>query len=531
MRTFSVILADDEPQILHGMQNGIPWKELGFTVVAAAGNGQEALEYTQNLHPDLLISDIKMPFLDGLELAKILHEEFIQIKIVLFSGWDDFEYARRAIRYGVSEYVLKPVDYDGMERLLKKLHAELEEEFDARTNREKMEIIYQESMPLLRQQFFTRLLQEDVRRDWIMQQIQMLNLSLDYPVFSIALISTQKPEDVMMQISVTKIIEEMLEKVCTVYSFGLYDKKAYLLCLSSADDGRLVMKSLIEAANITQKMLQTKFFCGLGMSCTSLEQLSQSYRQAKEALEYNVVSKEDDITFYGDISPNPLAEYPDWIAAAEPLERAIKHGDDVEIRKAVDQLLAQLREYHYSFNEYQIIILEIIFSLSKLYRRYQITGYQELAGSKHMAMKILSLRTGEELNNWLYNYCEFTSRSIRKYQMDQNAVLANQAKDYVERYFSRADLSVETMCRALNVSASHFSKVFRRETGSSFLNYLTQKRMEEAERLLTTTDYKSRVIGEMVGYPEPNYFSYVFKKNQGVSPARYRKQRKADGEG
>ena len=130
MRTFSIVLADDEPQILHGMLGGIPWEQLGFSVAATAGNGQEALEYVQKLHPDLLISDIKMPFLDGLELARILHDALMHIKIVLFSGWDDFEYARRAISYGVSEYVLKPIDFEEMQQLLSKLHAELEEEYD-----------------------------------------------------------------------------------------------------------------------------------------------------------------------------------------------------------------------------------------------------------------------------------------------------------------------------------------------------------------------------------------------------------------
>ena len=120
MRTFSIVLADDEPQILHGMLGGIPWEQLGFSVAATAGNGQEALEYVQKLHPDLLISDIKMPFLDGLELARSLHDALMHIKIVLFSGWDDFEYARRAISYGVSEYVLNPIDFEELQQLLLK---------------------------------------------------------------------------------------------------------------------------------------------------------------------------------------------------------------------------------------------------------------------------------------------------------------------------------------------------------------------------------------------------------------------------
>ena len=109
MINFTIILADDEQQILYGMKNGIDWESLGFSVVGTAQNGKEALELIEEHHPDLLISDIKMPFMDGLELSKTIHENYINTKIILFSGWDDFEYARTAISYGVSQYIMKPL--------------------------------------------------------------------------------------------------------------------------------------------------------------------------------------------------------------------------------------------------------------------------------------------------------------------------------------------------------------------------------------------------------------------------------------
>ena len=112
---FTVILADDEAQILEGIHRGIDWDALGFEVIATASNGKELLERTETLRPDLVISDIKMPFLDGLQVAKVLHDNMMHVKIVLFSGWDDFEYAQLAIRYGVSEYILKPIDFQEMD--------------------------------------------------------------------------------------------------------------------------------------------------------------------------------------------------------------------------------------------------------------------------------------------------------------------------------------------------------------------------------------------------------------------------------
>lgn len=150
MINFSIILADDEQQILFGMKNGIDWESLGFSVVGTAQNGKEALELIEEYHPDLLISDIKMPFMDGLELSKILHDNYINTKIILFSGWDDFEYARTAISYGVSQYLMKPIDYDEMQKLLTNIHEELEKEYAEKLNRTRLENIYAESIPLLR---------------------------------------------------------------------------------------------------------------------------------------------------------------------------------------------------------------------------------------------------------------------------------------------------------------------------------------------------------------------------------------------
>ena len=140
-----------------------------------------------------------------------------------------------------------------------------------------------------------------------------------------------------------------------------------------------------------------------------------------------------------------------------------------------------------------------------------------------MAIEILSLETGEELNNWLIEYCKSVRKKIQKKQIDNNVILASNAIKIVQNKFRDSSLSVESICEELHVSSSHFSKIFKQEIGVTFLNYLINLRMEEAKRLLLQTDYKSQMIGEMVGYPEPNYFSYVFKKNCGVSPAKYRK--------
>lgn len=529
MRTFTIILADDEKHILQGMLDGIPWLSLGYRVVATADNGKEALELAKQHHPDLLISDIKMPFMTGIELAKNIHENFMQIKVVLFSGWDEFEFARSAIRYGVSEYMLKPIDYPEMSKLLKRMHEELEAEYDARLDRERQRKIYQESLPLLRQRFFMQLLRSGKYTDSVKQQLEALDVNLNTPYIQVMEMSIPEPDgDVLTAVSVGEMIDEMLGKVCRFYSVRYTDRIIYLLCLEDISDSQKVMKLLDEAAHMVRRILKTTFSCGIGLPVGDLKQVKTSYQQAEEALEYNLVSEDECITLYNDIRPYEDGMIPDWESAAQDLEYSIKHGTEQDVRREVGLLLEQMQQCHYNFNEYQIAIMEIIFSLSKLYRKYDITDEDGMSGSKRMVMKLLSLHDGSELNNWLLHYCVYTNDAIMERRMDQNSVLALQAREYVDLHYSDPELSLEVICQKLHISASHFAKVFRKEFGTSFLGYLTDKRIEEAEKLLLTTEYKSREIGEMVGYTEPNYFSYVFKKNRNISPAKYRKQRKSD---
>ena len=183
MRIFSIILADDEQQILYGMKKGIEWEKLGFRVAGVAQNGKEALELMEEVHPDLVISDIKMPFMDGLELAKHIHEDYMNTKVILFSGWDDFEYARLAISYGVSEYIMKPINYEEMQNLLMKMHEELDKEYNEKMNRVRLEHAYMESLPLLRQQFFTRLATEKMNKNELQSQIDNLKLEFTDAVY------------------------------------------------------------------------------------------------------------------------------------------------------------------------------------------------------------------------------------------------------------------------------------------------------------------------------------------------------------
>ena len=384
---FTVILADDEPQILEGIRDSVEWETLGFRVIATALNGKELLEQTETLRPDLVISDIKMPFLDGLEVARILHENMMHIKIVLFSGWDDFEYAQLAIRYGVSEYVLKPIDFQEMQNLLKKIRGELETELEQRQNQERFAEIYQKSLPLLQEQFLIQLVSGSLTPEQMQRQQKNLSVSLDANCFCVVSMKiTEESDDYLSQFSVAESVNEMLQQVCPFRTFRYLDKLIYLLLLSAPSEMIRIQKALNEASHISKHYNQVAFSCGIGSICEKLEELPVSFSQAMEALEYSVVSAEESVTSYQDVELYENHVYTS--ISTEELEMAIKLEDQEKVQKEVEKLVTQLEESHYNFNAYQSAILEIIFSISGIFRQYHMMDDVIFADAKRMTMKV-----------------------------------------------------------------------------------------------------------------------------------------------
>lgn len=524
MRTFSIILADDEQNILYGMQKGINWEELGFTVAGTAQNGKEVLEMMDDLHPDLVISDIKMPFMDGLELAKTIHDNYMNTKVILFSGWDDFEYARLAISYGVSEYLMKPIDYDEMKKLLVKMHQMLEEEYNEKINWTRLENAYFKSLPLLRQQFFTQLILGSMDKDEYAQQIKNLGLELDNKDYCIIVVKIQEVDhkDIFSALSIKETLKEALDKISLVYEFGIGDKEVFLLAGDKKHEIEKIMRTIKEVSIMITRIFDAHISCGISDCIKQIEEIPSIYAQAMDALEYNLVVPDECYAYYKDLMLQEEVET-DWNAYVESIGKIITYCTEEELKKQVEELLDLLHRAHYNLNEYQMTIMEISFLFARFYKKYHISNQNEFEGSKKMAVTILSLTTGDELDHWLMDYCQLIRILVQKKRIDNNVILVDNAKKIVQENYSNPDLSVESVCEALHVSTSHFSKIFKQETGGTFMNYMIGLRMEEAKKLLLQTNYKSLVIGEMVGYPEPNYFSYVFKKNCGISPAKYRK--------
>jgi len=537
MDLYKIMLVDDEADVREGVRHKINWEQIGYEIVGYAENGQEALELAEKLHPDVLMTDIKMPFMDGLTLCQRMKQMMPEIKLVILSGFDEFEYAQKAMQFEVTEYILKPINSKELTDILIKIKRQMDDEHNDKCNVEKLYQHYLETLPIIREKFLVGLIEGRIlenRIDVLCNncEVHFLGEAMTVAVVqgygkiggekSSALISPYENE--LTMISMKKICDQNLEKFCEYISFIYLDYTIIIAMLDKKEDIYKLLRNLNQTCEASQKFLNVSMSVGIGSLCEKAIDLSRSYESAKSALEYRVLSGAgpNKAIYILDVEPGSKDQESFCEEDLQKLIRAIKLGEIEELKEALKQIMAYLTRNTTSIQQYQIFVMELIADLFKFCRGYQINLQDVFEERFDFYNDIIKYATLDGLSSWLLEKCLVIRELIRQERMDSVKLITTKAKQYIAEHYSNADLSVDTICSELFISATYFSTVFKKETGMSFVSYLTKVRIEEAIRLLNTTKEKAYVISSKVGYLEPNYFSYVFKKHYGMSPTKYR---------
>lgn len=530
MKLYRILLADDEKEICEGIARKINWPQLGYTFVGSAENGIDALEKAERLHPDVLMTDIKMPFLSGLELCEKLRATMPSIKLIVFSGFDDFRFAQQAIQLHVAEYILKPVDSVELTRALKRIKDQLDREFDEKSNVEMLRKAYEDSLPIMRQQFFAGLIEGHITQEQLEAQAETFHLDLNGNGWAVALLRANpmiddkcslKGKEELIPISVKGILEDILGNFCNFIDFLYYD---CVIVIASFHGSHMIqmINGITEVCKSIQRVLNLKVMAGIGTMKSGLYQLRDSYREAFSALEYCAGMGGDKAVYITDVEPDETAKVELLHENEDAVANVIKLGDEEKIRQKIEQFFSHPKSAVLPFDQYRIYLLEIIASLLKLLHTYGLDGSDIFSEEFSYTDALTKLQAPDEIKQWCTEVCIRISQKIKCQRVNNTKLLAQNAIRYLEENYTKPSLSVEDLCSVLHVSPTYFSTVFKRETGKSFVSYLTDLRLKQAIDLLNTTENKTYIIAQKVGYTEPNYFSYVFKKKYGVSPSKYR---------
>ena len=526
---YSVLLVDDEEEVLEVIKKKLDWEAMGFEVVGSAANGVEALEFVEDHQPDVVLSDIRMPYMDGLEFAGQVLKLYPDINIIIFSGFDDFEFAKSAISLGVKDYLLKPIDTTELHDIFSKTKMRLDEERQRQNNMERLQQYYADSLPILRESFLIGLIEGNVDKNRLIEAVKNYGLKLQGPHYAVSVVhisDTDKMSDIdrrLMTISLQKTIEERLTHEGRDIIFSYRDDIVSIVQLFDPSD---ITEYTNECDRFASSILHTRDMVitfGIGRTVDSLADISSSYSGAVEALSLRVIYGRGTAINLADIEPhsNNAGEWE--TEAFEHILRQIKLGSEDGVRDAVEKYVQALIDARPDPSRFRLHMMEILTGFYKFLNNNEITP-EEVGISEKEYGRLLMIDSAGELLTGFTDIAIKVRNILKEQRNSATRSFVKNAKDYVRDHYSDCDLTINDVCGQLGVSAAYFSTVFKKETGQTFINYLTDYRMQEAVRMLIEQDEKTYVIAEKVGYADANYFSYVFKKQFGMSPTKYRKQ-------
>lgn len=528
---YGLMLVDDEKEMREGLMEVMPFHELGFTVVGQASNGLEAVQLCEHLSPDLIVTDIRMPLMDGLSMCREIQKLWPTTHFIVLSGYDDFEYARQALAFKSMDYLLKPISSAEFAQVLRTAKQRLDEEYAQKRDMEQLRESYRQSLPLLKEMLLSALLRGGVEMSAVKAEAERYGLRLIAPQYAVAAVrclsskeqELENPE--IMKLALIGMLKDVLGCVEVFHYNGIV---AALIPLPDDLEASFstAMDSLEEARKTASHYLKAELAIGLGAPCYRLEDLPACARQAISALDQSALEGGGQIMCATDLEPGSRTELAVDESLLRMLANAIKMGDRTGAASALAELMTAL--VRPTPHNYRAYILEILLTLLRTAR--DMNADFDVLNDGGITLSCL-MRDVEQGNahTLLQELSDKLLESIRTKREGTSAGLARQADEYLADHYMEQDLSVERLCKALHVSPSYFGALYKQEKKETFHQALTRLRMDRAMTLLTSTDQKTAEIAAAIGIPDPSYFSYAFKRHFGLSPSMARSGKGGQG--
>lgn len=536
MKKYSVLLVDDEEDVVEAIVQKIDWDRLGYSLAGYAKNGLEALEIAEEKQIDVVLTDIKMPYMDGLTLSHRLKELYPSIKIIIFSGFDEFEYAKEAIRLEAEEYMLKPVDAGELSRVFQKVHEALDQEFDEKQSIHRLKNYYLESLPILQESLYTSLIEGTLPQQDLESTLLDYQISLPGKYFAVVILHNSlslSPEGInplLITMSIRKLAEERLQKHWRPCFFTYLGNTLFIAQMDKESDSLKLTDDCEILCRMARHICKATVTAGIGKTVSNLMDLPLSYLGARDAVAYRVLYGRGKAIAISEIGLEGKEEHKvnkEIIDEERLLDiyRSIRMSSEEELDKCIDFYIENSRLDSPSLQEYHFFLMDLVTNMHKFLLANQVDTGLIFPKEEDVYQKVQQFSLAE-LSQWMKEICKKMQIIIQEMRSDKTKSFVKKAVEHVHSHYMDKDLTVEALSQELHVSAAYFSTVFKRETGKSFINYLTDYRMEKALRLLMEEEEKTYIIAEAVGYSDPNYFSYAFKKKFGMSPSKYKSNSK-----
>ena len=532
---YKLILVDDESEIRQGLIEVIPFEELGFQVVGEAANGLEALTLCETLRPDLMMTDIRMPLMDGLTLCQRVRDLYPTTQFIILSGYDDYEYVKKAIEAKTMSYLLKPISAAEFCVVLKETKVKLDEEFAQRRDVERLRSHLKDSFPLLKEALLVSLFSGAIKKERALSDAKRYEMALTAEGYLCSLIRIGEqygtdsiPDDDLLLFSIMNILSEVLLKKYTAHLFHYNGMLGLLLLLdgTGSDEIERAQELIKEARETVVYYLQCRLSIGIGTIATDLGKLAASSNQALLALEQCVISSDGGVLSFADMRYGYQADMTADEGLLRQLSNMVKLGEYEQALKALNELMAACKGATLSAKAYQAYLMEIFVTFVRIVPEMTLERTDFSEGFDQFARRIfLDCPPVDEAEKGLKGLMRTLVDAVLAGRRTTGLLLSGQAENYLMAHYQDETLSMESVCSHLHISSSYFSAVFKKETKKTFHQYLTEIRMDHAVKLLAAGEMRTAQVAQAVGIPDPSYFSYCFKKHFGYSPSSLRKQK------
>ena len=536
---FKVFLVEDEIVVREGIRKNILWEQYDFLYAGDAPDGELALPLIRQIKPDLIITDIKMPFMDGLALIELVRKELPRTKIVIISGYDDFSYAQQAIRMGVDQYLLKPIIKEKMVEILIELRKKMEAEQQQQEYLTRFQREAQEYETFSRRRFFEQIVTGGLSVSEISETAKTMGIDVNAPFYNIVLFSLSSagydgsaPESytyalAAVQDTITQFIASHSELILFRWNVTTYA----VLVKGGSDD--IVRRTGDCIENIQSRCAMAgsdvNWHIACGTPVSRFRAIPVCFTEASRILSYRYLCSEEHILSEASIRDFRKKNGSGTDTDKKEIDQeCVRHflssGAEEEINRFIDQLLQSAGEEAVSLPLFcRYLTMTIYFAAVK---------YLDSIGCHADSFWSLELRPNdnasapEEVRQYarrvMGQAIELRDRESAKQQRD----LLKKAIGFIDEHYPEESISLDRVAKKVNISPNYLSAIFSQEVGQTFIDYLTCKRIDEAKRMLRQTDKRSSEITFAIGYRDPHYFSFVFKKVAGCTPSEYRRGNK-----
>lgn len=535
---YKMILVDDSERVRNGLKMSMDWSKHQIEIVGEAEDGVEAMELILDQKPDLIISDVLMPHMNGLELTEKALCIVPHAKVILLSGYDNFPYVQTAIRNGAFDYLLKPSTIEELFAIIEKAKQSLEQERSQVKDVVQLRQQLLHSIPVLKERYLRYLLSGQMSLLDIRNRCDYLDLSIGSHLFACLVVEIDDEDAVaqsarirdkqLLLFAFRNIVEELLREQLYAEIVENYDNQLIVI-VSRAEpmESKYYLELLQATARKIKYYIQTYYkvsvSIGIGGIYDEPEWIPESNKQAVEAVQFRLYSGKESIVYIGDVTYQTSVEHTVYPYDLEKrLCLALKIGDvHGAVGYARQFLRAIVDDFTPTPDHLRKICLQLVYALLRQLIEWDLSdgNIMEITA---LDEQIKKRKTIEQLEMWLLHYVNDLAHSIEKKMQQRHVSIVQKAISFMESQYAQ-DISLQDVADVVYLTPNYFANLFKERTNETVLNFLADIRINKAKQLLKQSDLKIFDISSQVGYTDAKYFGQVFRKRVGVTPLEYRK--------